>query len=80
MRVSVLPPTTRVSSRRRLRLWRRFIALWLLLLDRWVSLPVPVILNVLAARRFVFELSWRFAGARTYSASGWAGRMFYRES
>jgi spore maturation protein CgeB len=33
-----------------------------------------------AARRFLFELSWRIAGARTYSASGWPGRMFYRES
>jgi spore maturation protein CgeB len=33
-----------------------------------------------AARRFLFELSWRIAGARTYSASGWPGRIFYRES
>ncbi len=33
-----------------------------------------------AARRLLFELSWRFAGARTYSAAGWPGRVFYRES
>ncbi len=33
-----------------------------------------------AARRLVFELSWRLAGAETYRASGWPGRMFYRES
>ena len=33
-----------------------------------------------AARRAVFELSWRLCGARTYAAAGWPGRMFYRES
>ena len=33
-----------------------------------------------AARRLVFELSWRLVGARTYSSSGWPGRMFYKES
>jgi spore maturation protein CgeB len=33
-----------------------------------------------AARRLLFELSWRIAGARTYGAAGWPGRMFYRES
>lgn len=33
-----------------------------------------------AARRALFELSWRIAGARTYSAAGWPGRLFYRES
>jgi spore maturation protein CgeB len=33
-----------------------------------------------AARRMLFELSWRFFGARTYAATGWPGRMFYRES
>jgi spore maturation protein CgeB len=30
-----------------------------------------------AARRFLFELSWRVAGAKTYTASGWPGRLFY---
>jgi len=33
-----------------------------------------------AARRLIFELSWRVAGAKTYSASGWPGRMFYEVS
>jgi spore maturation protein CgeB len=33
-----------------------------------------------AARRLVFELSWRLVGVRTYRAGGWPGRMFYRES
>ncbi len=33
-----------------------------------------------AARRMLFELSWRFAGAMTYSARGLPGRLFYRES
>jgi spore maturation protein CgeB len=30
-----------------------------------------------AARRLLFELSWRFCGARTYSAAGLPGRVFY---
>ena len=29
-----------------------------------------------AARRLVFELSWRVAGEKTCSAAGWPGRMF----
>lgn len=33
-----------------------------------------------AARRLVYELSWRWSGARTYSARGLPGRLFYRES
>jgi spore maturation protein CgeB len=33
-----------------------------------------------AARRILFELSWRIFGRKTYSASGWPGRIFYRES
>jgi spore maturation protein CgeB len=33
-----------------------------------------------AARRILFEISWRLAGAKTYSASGWPGRLFYKES
>ena len=33
-----------------------------------------------AARRLLFELSWRLVGAHTYSAAGWPGRMFYKES
>lgn len=33
-----------------------------------------------AARRALYELSWRIAGRRTYTAAGWPGRWFYRES
>lgn len=33
-----------------------------------------------AARRLMFELSWRLMGRKTYSASGWTGRLFYQES
>jgi spore maturation protein CgeB len=33
-----------------------------------------------AARRILFELSWRLAGKKTYSVLGWPGRLFYRES
>jgi spore maturation protein CgeB len=33
-----------------------------------------------AARRFTYELSWRLCGARTYSANGLPGRLFYTES
>ena len=33
-----------------------------------------------AARRILFELSWRLCGKTTYSAAGWPGRIFYRES
>ena len=33
-----------------------------------------------AARRLLFELSWRVAGQHTYRAAGWPGRLFYRES
>jgi spore maturation protein CgeB len=33
-----------------------------------------------AARRILFELSWRLCGKTTYSAAGWPGRIFYNES
>lgn len=33
-----------------------------------------------AARRILFELSWRLFGKVTYMAAGWPGRLFYRES
>jgi spore maturation protein CgeB len=33
-----------------------------------------------AARRLTFEVSWRVAGAYTYTAGGWPGRMFYAAS
>jgi len=33
-----------------------------------------------AARRLLYELSWRLAGRHTYTAGGWPGRLFYHES
>lgn len=33
-----------------------------------------------AARRFVYEISWRMCREKTYTAAGIPGRMFYRES
>jgi spore maturation protein CgeB len=33
-----------------------------------------------AARRALFEASWRLVGRHTYTAAGWPGRLFYRES
>ena len=33
-----------------------------------------------AARRLLYELSWRVVGKKTYSVSGWPGRLFYKES
>ena len=33
-----------------------------------------------AARRILFEISWRLCGKKTYSVRGWPGRIFYRES
>ena len=33
-----------------------------------------------AARRFLYEFSWRYLGRKAYSATNWAGRIFYKES
>ena len=33
-----------------------------------------------AARRLLFEVSWRLCGEAVYTAAGWPGRMFYKES
>lgn len=33
-----------------------------------------------AARRILFELSWRLCGSAVYTAAGWPGRIFYKES
>jgi spore maturation protein CgeB len=32
--------------------------------------------GIRAARRLIYEFSWRFMGKRTFRASGWPGRMF----
>ncbi len=54
-------------------------------LVRWLIIVPCVLLwgrqrGPRAARRALFEVSWRLAGRRTYSAAGWPGRMFYRQS
>jgi spore maturation protein CgeB len=54
-------------------------------LMRWLLAAVPKLLwgprrGPRAARRLIYELSWRLAGARTFSAAGLPGRLFYRES
>ena len=33
-----------------------------------------------AARRILFEASWRLFGAKTFSAAGWPGILFYSDS
>jgi spore maturation protein CgeB len=58
---------------------------WFLKLLRFVLLALCVAAwgrerGPRAARRFLFEISWRVAGKKTYCASGWPGRLFYRES
>lgn len=57
---------------------------WLKLLRGALLLPCMLIWGrqrgPRAARRLLYELSWRVAGRSTYSASGWVGRMFYHES
>lgn len=58
---------------------------WLLKVFRFCLLAPCMILfgrkrGLRAARRVLFEVSWRLFGARTYSAAGLPGRLFYRES
>ncbi len=33
-----------------------------------------------AARRLLYEISWRLIGKKIFTASGWPGRLFYHES
>lgn len=57
-------------------------------LVRWIRFVLVCVLKPIfggvrgprAARRMLYELSWRFAGATTYSAKGLPGRLFYAES
>ena len=58
--------------------------LWLNLV-RWLLLiPCVALLGrkrgPRAARRLLYELSWRLLGQKTFTASGWPGRLFYHES
>ena len=63
---------------------RHKAGLSLLLLKKVMLIPCALVWGKSrgsrAARRILFELSWRFVGSKTYSASGWPGRLFYRES
>jgi spore maturation protein CgeB len=57
----------------------------LLRLLRWLLVTPCVLLwghrrGRRAARRILFELSWRLLGRHTYTAGGWPGRLFYAES
>jgi spore maturation protein CgeB len=72
--------------------WRRFEAAarrhacgpGMRALRRLLTLPASLVWGgqrgPRAARRALFEVSWRTVGATTYAAAGWPGRLFYRES
>jgi len=66
-----------LAARHRARAWERMLASAL-------TAPASVVWGrrrgPRAARRFLFELSWRVAGERTYSSRGCPGRLFYAES
>jgi len=49
-------------------------------LVRLLSIPFGAERGRRAARRLLFEVSWRLCGAKTYSARGLPGRLFYLES
>lgn len=57
---------------------------WLKALSALLATPAMLLFGAKrgrrAARRLLYEISWRVCGAHTYSARGWPGRAFYRES
>lgn len=58
---------------------------WALHLLRWLLVAAFTVFfgkrrGARAARRFVYEISWRLSKEQTYTASGIPGRMFYWES
>jgi len=60
---------------------RKSVASWLrTLLIAIFALPFGKVRGPRAARRFAYELSWRFCGTMTYTARGLPGRLFYAES
>lgn len=63
---------------------RHKLGLWLRVFKWFWEWPYKIIWGRTrgprAARRFLFELSWRLVGKKTYSVTGWPGRMFYKES
>jgi spore maturation protein CgeB len=64
--------------------WRHRQHAGLRLLRRMLTIPCVLVWGKKrgprAARRILFELSWRLCGETTYSARGWPGRIFYKES
>ena len=81
-----------VTSARKPIDWRAFESLahrhaptfWLRLLHALLTAPCLLIWGRhrgrRAARRILFEASWRLFGRHTYTSAGWPGRLFYRES
>lgn len=53
-------------------------------LRQFLTVPFSLLFGkergVRAARRFLYEASWRICGDRTYRARGLPGRLFYAES
>jgi len=63
---------------------RHEVGFWLKTLRGFMILPCILIWGKIrgprAARRILFEISWRLMGSKTYTASGLPGRLFYQES
>lgn len=63
---------------------RHAVSPWLAGFGRALSLPFQLFFGPRrgrrAARRLLYEVSWRLAGGWCYSASGWPGRIFYQDS
>ena len=62
---------------------RNAAIIWRLL--RWFMILIASVFvgrqrGARAARRLLYEMSWRLTGERTYRAMGLPGRLFYRES
>lgn len=76
---SSMPPASLAEAvHRHTRPW------WLRALRSVLVIPATALLGARrgprAARRLVYEMSWRLAGPHTYSARGLPGRAFYAES
>jgi len=60
------------------------LSVWLWLLKWMLLLPCLFIWGRArgqrAARRMLYEFSWRYLGRHAYTVRNWAGRLFYRES
>jgi spore maturation protein CgeB len=60
------------------------VGFWLKILRNALLIPCVFIWGkekgARAARRILYECSWRIAGGKTYSAQGLPGRLFYKET